>query len=91
MDDSSSSITASISNLVKGVLDVRTYMNALSDRLTAQIQQLMTMVKALSKQPDLQRKLQRRPPWTSPTGLNMQDVQVLTSKSPTGVEIYLSR
>jgi hypothetical protein len=57
-------------------------MNAVIDRLTAQIQQFMTMVQALGKQSYLPLKLQRQPPRTSPMGLTLQDVQVMTSESP---------
>jgi hypothetical protein len=80
MDDSISSTIHSVSRLARDVLGVCTDMNALSDTIIAQIQQLVTMVKALSNQ-DLQRKQQCPPPQASPECLTLQDVQV-RSKSP---------
>jgi hypothetical protein len=80
MDDSISSVTQSVSRLATDVLGVRTDMNALSDRITAQAQQIMTMVQALSNQ-DLPHKQQRLPPRSSPKGLTLQDVPV-QSNSP---------
>jgi hypothetical protein len=70
MDESSSSVAQSVSILAIHVLGVRTDMNAQSNKLIAQIQQLMTMFKSLSNQ-DLPRTQQRPPlarrssPWQS--------------------------
>jgi hypothetical protein len=80
MDDSISSVIQYVSRLATCVLGVRTDMNALSDRIIAQIQKLTTMVKALSNQ-DLPRKQQRPPPQASPEGLILQDIPV-QSNSP---------
>jgi hypothetical protein len=81
MGDSISSAIQSVSRLYTDVLGVRTDMNALSDRLTAQIQQLVTIVQAMSK-PDLPRKQQQPHPRASPTGLTLQYVQVMTKTPP---------
>jgi hypothetical protein len=89
MDDSISSVTASISRLATYILGVQSDMNTLRNRLLAQIQQLMNMVQDLRK-PDLPRKQQRPPPRTSPTGLTLQDIQVMTSDPPQGI-LYLNR
>jgi hypothetical protein len=80
MNDSICSVTQSVSRLATYVLGLRTDMNALNDRITAQIQQLVNMVKALSNQ-DLPRKQYRPPPRASPEGLTLQDVPV-RSNSP---------
>jgi hypothetical protein len=80
MDGSISYVTQSVSILATYMLEVRTDMNVLIDRITTQIQQLMPMVKALSNK-DLPRKQQRPPPRASPEGLTLQDVPV-RSNSP---------
>jgi hypothetical protein len=53
MDDSIGAVTASIYKLATYVLGVSTDMNALRYRLTAHIQQLIVVVQAIVKQPDL--------------------------------------
>jgi hypothetical protein len=60
-------------------------MNALSDIITAQIQQRMTMDKTMSNQ-DLPCKQQCLPPRASPEGLTLKNVPVL-SKSPSSLTV----
>jgi hypothetical protein len=50
--------------------------------MNAQIQQLIFMVEALGKTPDFPRKFQCQPSRTSPSGLTLQDVPVMTRDSP---------
>jgi hypothetical protein len=84
MDVSISPITASVSILAPDVLGVRSDMNTISDRLMAQIQELMVMVQTLNKSTDSPPGKQQHPQFyrTPPTGLTLIDAPVTTSDAP---------